>query len=408
MEFSSKVTHKKRHGRKGDPIKSSSVTEHMKSISDRRNQVLLENEVQLDIDKQKSRERLSIATEGEIGRNRVHNTAKRLTSEAREQIFREIMVETFKDSLVLDKWAIDDYSETLEGAVVDFIDKNGGYSMLTEAVEETGTPILKKMVDVIESTTNRVVERVLMESKENASGEKVNLSLTADEKEDLDVSKAGLQLEEVTEVIKRKVVDVVKEEKERSSKQEELESELESSTEDDDLDDSENVSENEDGEDDTDDDSNDSVEENESEDYTEDDKPVKEASYLKGSLMTGYTKHLKGVHESTLFNTMFQETMTEAVNESVTLQKSNDEFDTRYSRNNQSFDPETDNNEYDDEMIEDEVNSQDASEPAQLNLDLILADTISQYTLLEMFHTLNIKTLSRSEIREYSMNTLNK
>lgn len=434
MEFSSKVTRKNNFGRKGEPIKSSSVMEHMNYINDKREKAVLESQVSEDLSKQTQREKTSNMIDRQVGKRRIYNTVERVAEQARELIFREIMIESYKDSLVLDKWAIDDYGSVLENAVTEFIDNNGGYKMLKESAQETKSPLLKKMVVLIESTATRISDRILMEAKDNPTADlsKVDLSLTKDEKDDLDVGKSDLQLEEVTNVIKRKVVDVVKEEKERSAHQQEVEDELEEATTDEeDLDDKDPVQESDDEGDDTDTDTDsddgddvsesedgedtdgDSVEE--ADDYTEDEdeKPVKEAAYLKGSLMTGYTNRVKGIQESTLFNTMLQDTMHDAVNESVsTIASSNYQqrkSDMNFIKNHiGTIDPETDEDEYDDDMIDDEVSSQDVDEPAQVNLDLILADTISQYTVLEMFHTFKLKTLSRQEIRDYSLNKLNK
>ena len=114
MEFSSKVTRKNNFGRKGEPIKSSSVMEHMNYISEKREKAVLESQVSEDLFKQTQRDKTSNMIDRQVGKRRIYNTVERVAEQARELIFREIMIESYKDCLVLDKWAIDDYGSVLE------------------------------------------------------------------------------------------------------------------------------------------------------------------------------------------------------------------------------------------------------------------------------------------------------
>lgn len=412
MNFQTKVTRKNTINR-GLAPKSVSAQEWFDRKQESKENALLESAVNSDIQSQTVRESESRIVNARVAKKRLYNFYDRVYEQACDKAFQYIMTESYKDSLVLDDWAIKEYSASLESAVEEFITERGGFKLLKESAEKTQSRLLINMKSLVENVAKTVADRLMEDAKSNDNVEtnRIDVSLKESDKEELDVGKSNLQLEEVADLIKGKVKDVVKEEKERSEEMKEVEEELtkdvsESDDEDDSDDDNEAVEESDD--DDSDDDSDsgsDSVEESTDED--DDDESVEESfSVRRRGLM--YHKEVRGVTESTLFNKMMQKTMKEAVQESINSASSNyhslqDDDNDQYGEKPNYHYKEILDDEFDEESekLDEEINSHDSYQSGQVNLDMILSEAVAQYTLYEMFHTLKIASMTAQDIKNF-------
>lgn len=148
-------------------------------------------------------------------------------SKGKKAIFKRLVTEMYMESLYLDESFILENFENIANIVDTFIEENGGYSLLENAYVQTKSPLLKQMIDICESTTKKVNERVYKESAETQDLDLLNFDLNSDEKEELDYQKRDLGIDEISAIVKEKVLKVVKDEKAREKKHEELKNDIE-------------------------------------------------------------------------------------------------------------------------------------------------------------------------------------
>lgn len=291
-----------------------------------------------------------------------------LSRSGKEIIFKDIVFEMFSKSLVLDEDFVIAQEENLRALVESFIDGKGGYSLLENAYRETKSPFLKAIKTVCEATANTVARRKMSEAKEdNLDVSCINFELSDDEKEELEYSKEKVNVDQLSKLVKEKVLTVVQDEKERQAKEEEVYQDLEEQTKD--------------GE---------SVEES-----------------IKRSLIKD-----SPVEESTLFNSIFRHSYKEAL-ESTAANVAVQSLAV--------IDDDDDNEDYDVDSTEKDVMVDEFKEDtgvegeakthgtvqSDIDMDLILAESITKYTLMELAHTIQLESHSYDSIRKISQQLLN-
>lgn len=150
-----------------------------------------------------------------------------MSKKGKKAIFKRLLTEMYIESLYLDESFILENFTTISKIVDDFIEENGGYSLLENAYIKTKSPLLKNMMDICEATTKRVNERLYKLAEKEQNVDLLNFELDADEKERLDYEKRDLGIEEISNIVKEKVLKVVKDEKAREQKNEELKNDIE-------------------------------------------------------------------------------------------------------------------------------------------------------------------------------------
>lgn len=233
-------------------------------------------------------------------------------SKGKKAIFKRLVTEMYIESLYLDESFILENFENIANIVDTFIEENGGYSLLENAYLQSKSPLLKQMIDICESTTKKVNERVYKESAKTQDLDLLNFDLNHDEKEELDYQKRDLGIDEISAIVKEKVLKVVKDEKAREKKHEELKNDIE-----------QELSENPDVVDEK------SVKENLARMFTQV-SPTEEGTLFNALLRSNYKNILEG--NSTLFTNEFGITIENSLLDDLDideadLEDENDEFE---------------------------------------------------------------------------------
>ena len=150
-----------------------------------------------------------------------------MSKKGKKAVFKRLVTEMYIESLYLDENFILENFAAISKIVDDFIEENGGYSLLENAYLRTKSPLLKNMMDVCESTTKRVNERLYKLAEKDQNVDLLNFDLDAHEKEQLDYDKSDLGIDEISNIVKEKVLKVVRDEKAREQKHEELKEDIE-------------------------------------------------------------------------------------------------------------------------------------------------------------------------------------
>jgi len=330
---------------------------------------------------------LSSVVENSLLESRLVIVINDLNKKGRDIIFKDILFEFFYKSLLLDEPFKREQEENLRYVIESFVDKNGGYEYLKSAYQRTKSPILKAIMECCESIAGKVCTRKMCECKDKKIGiEDINFELNDEEKEELKYRKANLSIDDLADLVKDKVLTVVKDEKERKIKEEELQKELEA--------------------------------------QAEMDGTTVEEAYRAYVLPAR-----KGYEESTLFDSIFQNTYKIAL-ESIMVQNSGYHHQDKYDANMDTdmivnhevddvkgnewhpykmsdvkrgeYSVETERNEYENDS-EDPLDD----DSYKLDMDLILAESITKYTLMEVAFTIMLEDYNYQKIQKISQKLLN-
>ncbi len=175
------------------------------------------------INKQFNNNKLELGTK----KAKFDQKSSEMSKKGKNAIFKRLVTEMYIESLYLDENFVLENFDKISGIVENFIDENGGYSLLENAYEQSKSPLLKKMIVICEETTKRVTARVYKVAEKEQNADLLNFELDSDEKEKFEYDKRDLGLEEISNVVKDKVLAVVKAEKAREQKHEELMEDIE-------------------------------------------------------------------------------------------------------------------------------------------------------------------------------------
>lgn len=324
----------------------------------------------------------SIVVEASMLESRIPTVINALGVKGKDIILKDIIFEFFNKSLILDDYFIKDEEYSLRAVVESYIDKNGGYSFIEKAYSTSKSPILKAIMEACEAISGKVCTRKICECKDGTSNiMDIDFDLDDEEKDDLDFLKGNLDIDQISDLIKDKVLTVVEEEKVRQQKETELDDDLETQA-------------------------------------TTDGTSVAEAYnkyVLKGTFV--------GIEEASVFNSILRHSY-KAVLESQTILHADldpdDEDDQRINSDNKNAMHDEFNAYTMKQAAEGEFNIKDEAtrtlgfepsihdEEQNIDMDLILAESITKYTLMEVAYTLKLEDFGGYDgLQKISRNLLN-
>lgn len=296
-----------------------------------------------------------------VKESQIPNNINRISNLAKTAILKDILFEVFYNSLLMDKDFLEENCDCIKALTDKYVDDNGGFEVLNKAiVNSVDDMLLKKIKSVCESVALEVCSRKLKDSKE-CSIDTIDFDMTEDEKCELDcMKKDDLNIDRISELVKDKVLTVVKDEKLRQEENAELIENIEN-----DLKDNEEVT---------------------------DEKSLDEA-------MSKIVLQKSVIEQSTLFDALFRDAYQDYILENVAItstDKHNIDEDKEMARN------------YDTEMdLTDAISDEDPVEDKEVNMDLILTEAITKYTLMETLYTLGFENYTHENIRKLTERMLN-
>lgn len=306
------------------------------------------------------------------------NAFNRVYNQGKEIIFKEFLFEMFSKSLIIDSDMVVKEEDALRHTLESYIDSNGGYKLLSEACKKTNSNYLKRVKDKVKTIAKKVTKRKLKEAKENSENPNtINFSVNSEEKELIDYSKSELNIDELSEKVKSKVLNVIKDEKARQQKEDDLVTELEEKL---------NELDNEE----------DNINTNEK-------NKIKECLNVIESGV---------VQESTLFNSIFRHSVKELILESGAVLNSQTKEIIKRKKEASKYDTETELHEIiddsiDENTVEDEKNAQSLNDVKSIDMDLAMVESITKYTMMELFHTIRLENYTPEKLRKISLKLLN-
>lgn len=285
----------------------------------------------------------------------------RIKDTAKDAVFKDIVFEVFYKSLLLDKPFLFEHRHDLKYLTDKYIDDNGGYKLLENTIYKTNNEFLKRVKTVCENVSNKISDRKIKDSKEIKDTNMIDFDMNEEEKEELDYSKSdNLNLDKISDLVKNKVLTVVKDEKQRQEDAAELTDDIEN-----DLKEDESVV---------------------------DDDSLNEALNRIVISKTPY-------NQGTLFNSLMQTSYKEILNENVVMNsahKATIDKDKKMMRN------------YDIDMDEEEaLDNQEDVEDTEIDMDMVMAEAITKYTLMETIYTLGFENYTSHDIFRLTNKILN-
>lgn len=353
---------------KGDhPLRNQSVALNARQSMMRKSQIdHCEDIEQSNTSYQAATESYKLGVDNRVQRS----TNERLKAKAVDRIYMEGKNVLFKDffstlvveSLVFDEDALRERESAIRTVVEAYIEEEGGFEFLTEAISKHPEIVfLQTMKEVCESTAKKVSQRKRREMEKNPDLDpsSINFTLDEDEKKDYEYKKEEASLPEISELVKNKVLTVVKDEKQRAKEQKDMQEAIEAEV-------SAELESEEDG------------------DVTTENFQV----LLESRIID---KPLR--EESTLYDSIMRNTFMNVVKES----KGQGLKPKSVSHTDEYF-----------ETKNDFINSQmnDGVED-DLDLDLILAESLLQHTIMECAYTIGLTDYSRKDLQKISQALLN-
>lgn len=309
-----------------------------------------------------------------------------LTVQGKEIVYKQVMFEMFKQSLYLDEKDIYENAEALYEVLSNHLDELGGFTYLVETAKRTSSPVLSRLVKVCNEMTSKVVNRKLLEAKSLTSAEELELfqfDINDDEKKELDYCKSDIDVDAISDLVKNKVLTVIRDEKTRQQRENELTKDIE--------------------------------------------EAAAQAEITTEAAFSKYITRGNSVNESTLFNALMQKSYKVALTEGgagardASHQRANDmrselNHNVNYDMSDLAVSDHIDVTAKDEtkgeytlpEEIDGYRNEIDLElkDGLQIDMDLVLAEALTNYTLFEMCHTIKLKEFSGKEIRQISHNLI--
>lgn len=316
--------------------------------------------------------RMANVTKHSILESQITNKINNVANDTKLNVFKDIVFETFSKALVLDESFVLEHSSELKALTDKFIDDEGGMKLLENTINNTNSHLLKMINNTCNDIANSAVKRIMLESKDVKEIDQLDFNMNTEEEEKLDYAKGQLDVEKISDLVKNKVLSVVKDEKENQAKHDEIVSEIENE-----LSEDESVV---------------------------DDDSIKEAM---AKIVTNNTI----VNESSLFNAMLHDAYEQILAENVAISAG--------IHHDPSTDIGGDISEYenisddDDETTIDNLDGIDRTlmlenSSISVNMDDVMAEALTKYTLMETMYTLKLKDYSYNDIKKYTDSVSNR
>lgn len=290
------------------------------------------------------KENMSNATNFGLEKQRIRGRSEKTLIEAREAAFTDILYSLYEGSLYLDDSFVTERRPQLENYVAEYVKENGGFAFLEKAVKANpNNHVLRIIAEGCKKVAADYVSNfyVMMEAADSdIKSDKIKFVKTGEIKDELDKIKKDVSIDELTDAVKTKVLTVIKDEKERQAKEKELSDQINQLSE-------------------------------------EEQKQLESFSVL-------ITK--KPVEETSLFvaimRNSYKTLLTESAQEALTILRT----DSDKPDGGESIDG------YDTAQTIDEFNDEHKEDvDAVVNMDLVLAESIARYTLMELTNTIQLE-----------------
>ena len=307
--------------------------------------------------------------ESKTGKDRIR-IINSVYSSGKDILFKDIMFEMFSNALLLDDSFVTENTLALKSYMDGRIEERGGYQLLLNAIESTGSETLKKIKALCEATAKKAANSKLTKEEENLS----IFTMTSEEKNEFDYGKKDINIDELADLVKSKVLNVVQDEKKKTQMRQDF------------IDDLENeISEKDEGA------SPEEVEETVSKILT---KSKKELPSLFEALMTNsYKELLENVASMQASHMDRRETV-------LGYDTETDEGDVDDDENEDFTEEDIEDSFSEDSVTEDDIDRSRARDEAEecacegsVDMDEVMAEAITKYTVLELFNTLKLEVL---------------
>lgn len=359
MGFNSKV---QRHsfGIK-DLSEYSRITEGAAAREYERKQVLKENQVTIDrhLAEDEKAERMNEFQSKSIMHGLVESQAlvniHKIEESCRNGVFKDLLYSLFENCLYLDEDFIVAKEGNLRDLINTYVDEKGGYIFLKESYRRNKSPFLKALIEACDKTTMKVTKRKLKEAKDSGTAE-IKFDLDDEENNDIDLEKKNMHMDELSDLVKQKVLTVVQDEKVRQQKQEELEQDLTDQQE-------------------------------------------------AGKIKENFSVFHSPVEESTLFDSLFRSSCKEAMESASAINSSLRPDDDAEETEKYDISATNQDVQIDHDSTFDAPESENVI--SDIDMDLALVESITKYTLMEMLYTIQLENYNFKDIQKISQNLLN-
>ena len=292
-----------------------------------------------------------------------------LPSVYKEALFKDIMCDIYLESVYLDDEFKEEHADSIKATMADYIDRQGGFAMLEAACKKEGTKLLKDMKEVVEKTSRTCAMRKASELKEACSSSKDkgvkamevmntkhSFDMVDEEVKEYNKSREKISEEEIVKLVKNKVLDVIKDEKNRQKDIEAFETEI-----------------------------------------------AEQAEAL------GVSESVQKAFKESVTNTISQNTFTDmTLFEAIQFSTMKEVMESIHARDRNPYNNIEDYIEdHEEETFDDDddiLDADDILENASIDMDLVLAESITKYTLLEVCHTLKLEQFNRDSVQKLCLN----
>ena len=331
--------------------------------------------------------RATAVVEASLKETRKTLSANHWFKDMKLKLFKDIVFELFYKSLPLDEEFLPTAEASIRFTTDTYIDQNGGFELLENAIKVTNSEFLKKVKDCCESVAKEACNNKL---KKNECGDTLNFNDLSDEENKIfGDKKTNLDIDKISDLVKDKVLTVIRDEKEREAKEAELIDDIESELED-----------------------NDDVK----------DETTLDEAYQRIVL------NKTPIEEDTLFQSLMRTTYEEFLAENIAIASTHEDEMNKEDEFNMSYDVNATEDDIDHDMLDDECDCDDEfdmdisfdadeekldkdfhlNESASLDMDKVFAETVSKYTLMEMLYTIKLENYNYHDIRKLTEAMLNK
>ena len=230
MGYNSKVT-KHKYGISGRSSLGKTsfgidAKEFMESKNRRDQQAILESSIQETDNVVKQLSLLENVNSKKIGDKQASFIMGDMVKAGKDYAFKYAMGVIFENCLLLDEYYVKENSSKIRAVMESYIDKNGGYALLENAAKTNKTRFLTMLMEACNKTATKCAKRKVKEAQEAGQTQGITFDITDEEKEELDSDISAMDVEQLSSVVKDKVLTVIQDEKNRAQQREEFEREL--------------------------------------------------------------------------------------------------------------------------------------------------------------------------------------
>lgn len=196
---------------------------YKKHLAKQNERTVLENQ-SLISEKERMAEIINNTNNHRMNEGRLERVMEGIYRLGKEEVYKEVMYRLFEQCLFVDQEVKETQSAELRGLVNEYVEKNGGIATLESKM--SGSKFLRDIKVVCESTAKTVSKRKVKET--NAEPKlQITFDLNEDENKKLNDDISSLDSDTLEKLVKEKVVKVLEDEKARANKKAEYSKEIE-------------------------------------------------------------------------------------------------------------------------------------------------------------------------------------